>query len=118
MIYHPENRILALRKIREVTKLVAVIDTQVMKFNPKLGTQESIKTAFGTKNVIRETDAMIGLYDENCWSMTGLECYPNKAALYKMLKSVGFSEIIQLEPPNNAYEQYVNFDRVIVVAKV
>lgn len=121
LIYHLENPILALRKIKELTKKVCVIDTQVIRFNPKVGV-DGIKSASGRSDNILETDSILGLFEEDktnqCASITGLSCFPNKSAVLKMLKVAGFSEILQLEPPKDAHEQYANFERIILIAKV
>jgi len=68
--------------------------------------------------------AIFALIDEpdvdknECASITGLSCFPNKAAVFKMIKHVGFSDVIQLQPHNQAFEQYATFDRIILLAKV
>lgn len=123
LIYHLESPMMALRKIRNVTKKVCMVDTQVTKFNPVKGV-DGVKTSNGCSTNIMETDSVLGLYDESdidsnqCGSVTGLSCFPNKAAVFKMLKYAGFSEIIQLNPPPNAYEQYSGFERIMVMATV
>jgi len=124
LIYHLENPILALRKMREVTKQYCIIDTQTIRFDPKKENDNTIKVANGSKDDIWETESVIGIYPEfdfeknQCASITGLSCIPNKIGLLKILEHVGFSKVMIIDPPEEAYEQYANRERVIVVAKV
>jgi len=124
LIYHLDNPILALQKIKEITKQVCVIDTQVIRSDPESNNPTTVQTYNGSKYNNLATNAIFALIDEpdadknECASITGLSCFPNKAAVFKMLKHVGFSDVIQLQPPNQAYEQYTTFDRIILLAKV
>jgi len=117
LLYHIENPMLILRKIRELTKTLCVIETQVTRFN------EKITMGWGLKGLDRETFDSIGIVEEkmfehrNTASVTGLSFVPNKSALLKMLKYAGFNEVEILSPIPNSHEQYVNLDRIILFAK-
>jgi len=123
IIYHLENPILALRRVREVTKQYCIIDTQTLRFDPSKEDKNEIETTWGTDKTIWKTESVFGIFEEpnillEGASTTGLTCVPNKAALFKILKYVGFSDVILVEPPENAFEQYANKERVIIIAKV
>ena len=117
LLYHVENPLGVLRKTREMTGKVCVIDTQVIPFNA------SIRMGWGLKGKIQETSSVIGLVQEKLFekniagSVTGLSFVPNKEALFMMLKYAGFSEIELIHPPPDSHEQYLNYDRIIVFAK-
>jgi len=117
LLYHVENPMMILRKIRNLTKTLCIIDTQITRFN------EKITMGWGLKDQTEETFDSIGLVEEKTFehsitgSVTGLSFVPNKSALLKMLKYAGFNEVEILPPIPNSHEQYVNSDRVILFAK-
>lgn len=118
LLYHLENPMDALRRIRAVTKGLCVIDTQVLRYD------STVMACQGCKENVFETRSVIGILEEKdyevnpCASVTGLGFVPNRAALFTMLRYAGFSKSIQLTPPENCFEQYATFDRIIVVAEV
>ena len=117
LLYHVENPMNLLRKVRELTGKVCVIDTQIIPSNT------SIRMGWGLRGKIQETTSIIGLVEEKSYkkniagSVTGLSFVPNKEALFMMLKYAGFSEIELIHPPSDSHEQYLNYDRIIVFAK-
>ena len=117
LLYHVENPMLVLRKTRDLTRGICVIDTQVTRFNSK------ITMGFGCKGFDKETLDTIGVIEEFNYkeditaSVTGLSFVPNKSALLTMLRYAGFSKVEIIEPFPDSYEQYANFDRLILIAK-
>ncbi len=118
LLYHLEDPMGALRRLRAVTSEVCVIDTQVLRAGP------GVTSACGTKEQIVETDDVLGVIEEPEWewnplaSVTGVSLVPNKSALFTLLRHAGFSDVRQIMPYPNCYEQYASFDRVVVIAKV
>lgn len=118
LLYHLEDLMDALRRLREVTIECCVIDTQVLR--PSSG----VTTAWGTAHVVFETEDVIGVVEEPdsesspLTSVTGLALVPNKSALFTMLRHAGFSDVRQIMPYADCYEQYATFDRIIVFARV
>lgn len=117
LLYHVENPMLVLRKARELTSARCIIDTQITRFNSK------IEMGFGCTGFDRETLDSIGIIEESNYkdditaSVTGLSFIPNKSALLTMLRHAGFSDVKVIEPFSDSYEQYRNFDRLILIAK-
>lgn len=117
LLYHVENPMLILRKIREVTKGICIIDTQINRFDSE------VTTGFGCTGFDKKTKDVISIIEEKdineniTASITGLSFIPNKSALYTMLRHAGFTEIEQIEPNVNSYEQYISQDRIILMVK-
>jgi tRNA (mo5U34)-methyltransferase len=117
LLYHVENPMSVLRKVREFTRKLCVIDTQIIPSN------DAVKMGWGLKGKTQETSSIIGLVEEKSYekniagSVTGLSFVPNKAALLLMLKYAGFSDVKIMSPPADSHEQYLNHDRVIIFAR-
>ncbi len=117
LLYHLENPLLAMKKCREFTKNICVIDTQITRASMK------ISTGWGVTGNDRETVDSIAVLDEPYYktdinsSTTGLSLVPNRSALITMLNHCGFSKIGFIEPYPDSYEQYINHDRVIIFAQ-
>jgi SAM-dependent methyltransferase len=115
LLYHLENPIDVLRRLRAVTTELCVIDTQVLKPSP------AVAAIWGPK--VEETEDVIGLLEEpKCdWnplaSTKRMSLVPNRSALFTMLRHVGFTDVRQLVPYEGCFGQYATFDRVIVIAK-
>jgi tRNA (mo5U34)-methyltransferase len=115
ILYHLENPIDALRRLRAVTTQLCVIDTQLLKPGP------SVSAIWGPK--VEETEDVIGILEEpRCdWnplaSVSRVSLVPNKPALFTMLRHVGFTDVRQLEPHEGCFEQYATGDRAIVLAR-
>jgi tRNA (mo5U34)-methyltransferase len=113
IVYHLENPIGCLRRVRNVTEKVCVIDTQLNRFSGEIETPEGRATS-----VQRRRSAM-SLVDEPAGELSGVQpvsLVPNHRALLRILDAVGFSRVLQVMPPADAYEQYANFDRAIYFA--
>jgi tRNA (mo5U34)-methyltransferase len=113
IVYHLENPIGCLRRVRSVTEKVCVIDTQLNRFSGEIETPEGRATS-----VQRRPSAM-SLVDEPGGELSGVQpvsLVPNHRAMLRILEAVGFSRVLQIMPPADAYEQYVNFDRAIYFA--
>ena len=115
LLYHLENPIDVLQRLRAVTTELCVIDTQVLKPGP------AVSAIWGPK--VEETEDVIGLLEEpKCdWnplaSTKRISLVPNRSALYTMLRHVGFTDVRQLMPYEGCFDQYATFDRIIVVAQ-
>jgi SAM-dependent methyltransferase len=113
IVYHLENPIGCLRRVRSVTDKVCVIDTQLNRFSGEMETPEGRATS-----VQRRPSAM-SLVDEPGGELSGVQpvsLVPNHRAMLRILEAVGFSRVLQMMPPADAYEQYANFDRAIYFA--
>ena len=113
IVYHLENPIGCLRRVRSVTARVCVIDTQLNRFAGEIETPEG-----RAASVQRRTSAM-SLVDEPEGELSGVRpvsLVPNHRAMLRILEAVGFSRVLQVMPPAGAYEQYANFDRAIYFA--
>ncbi|MDH3203060.1 MAG: class I SAM-dependent methyltransferase [Nitrosopumilus sp.] len=117
LLYHVENPMLILRKIRSLTKGICIIDTQVNRYD------SNVDLGFGCTGFDKQTKDIIAIIKENdieeniTASITGLSFIPNKSGLFTMLREVGFTELEQIEPFPNSYEQYATHDRIIIIAK-
>lgn len=114
LLYHLENPMGALRKVRSLTKKMCVIETQVARDTTKLdilnGSDTNIKQGSG-----------IGVFqaDENhVEGDLSVVLVPTLEALYQMLYAVGFDRIYLSVPPKSMFNQYPDFDRVIIFAQV
>jgi SAM-dependent methyltransferase len=118
LMYHLEDPMGALRRLRSVTRELCVIDTEVLR----PGSHAAIDR--GPKDGIIETDDVVGVIAEPEWqwnplsSVTGISLVPNKEALLTMLKHAGFREVTQAQPYDGCADRYANFDRVILFARV
>jgi len=113
IIYHLENPIGCLRRVRGVTTKVCVIDTQLNRFSGEIETPE------GRASSVQRRPSAMSLVDEPEGELSGvqsLSLVPNHRAMLRILDAVGFSRVLQVMPPPDAYEQYANFDRAIYFA--
>lgn len=115
ILYHLENPIDILCRLRAVTKELCVIDTQVLK------PSAPVSAIWGPK--VEETEAVLGVLEEprSEWnplaSNRKISLVPNQAALVAMLHHAGFQDVRQLMPYEGCFQQYATFDRVIVLAR-
>lgn len=118
LLYHLENPMDTLRRIRAVTRQLCVIDTQVLKPAPP------VTTAWITDDNLIETENVIGVIEEAdarvnpAASVTGLSFVMNEAALLTMLRHAGFGEIERVAPFEGCFQPYATGDRVVLLAKV
>lgn len=113
ILYHLDNPLQAIRKIRSLTKNLCVIETQVAKPNPDLeccwGSAPNRK---GPAVALIESDIVhVGLDKP-------LVLVPTFNALSRMLYACGFDHLYLGIPTKTMQEQFKNFDRVIVFAQV
>jgi 2-polyprenyl-3-methyl-5-hydroxy-6-metoxy-1,4-benzoquinol methylase len=118
LLYHLENPMDALRRIRAVTRELCVIDTQVLRESPP------VTTAWITEERLIETRDVIGIIEEpdSVWnpaaSVTGMSLVVSYAALLTMLRHAGFREVTRVEPYEGCFEPYATSDRVVLLARV
>ncbi|BAU26517.1 methyltransferase family protein [Aneurinibacillus soli] len=114
ILYHLENPMGALRKVRSVTKNFCVIETQVARTSPELEILNGSDTT-------PKKGAGIGVFsaDENhVQHGMSVVIVPTLPALYQMLYAAGFKRLYLSVPPGAMYEQYADFDRVVIFAQV
>ncbi|GGH64073.1 hypothetical protein GCM10008014_42090 [Paenibacillus silvae] len=114
LLYHLENPIGALRKVRSLTSKMCVIETQVTRTMPNSQILNGADTSL-------KTGSSIGVYtsDKNhVQDDLSIVIVPTLDALYQMLYAVGFDRIYLAVPPKAMYDQYSDFDRVILFAQV
>ena len=113
IVYHLENPIGCLRRVRSVTEKVCVIDTQLNRFAGEIETPE------GRAASVQRRPWALSVVDEPVGELSGIQpvsLVPNHRAMLRILEAVGFSRVLQVMPPTDAYEQYANFDRAVYFA--
>jgi hypothetical protein len=112
ILYHLDNPVGALKLARAMTKELCVIETQVARAAPELeylwGGDTHLRSGYpiaagrvGPRHVAEDTQMTL---------------VPTLNALYYMLYAVGFERVNLAIPSPSAYEQYANYDRVVVFA--
>ena len=100
LLYHVNRPIEILSKLREVTKDFAIVDTSVIADT-------------GAKLYVQDDFA----HEQN--KCNDLCLYPTVEAVYKMLKYVGFSEVLQIaNSSDDLPDDYLNGRRVTLIARV
>lgn len=118
LLYHLENPMDTIRRVRSVTTDVCVIDTQVLRKSAPA------TTAWITEDRLIETESVIGLIEEPdaVWNpaagTTGLSFVMNEPAMMLMLKHAGFSDIERVEPFEGCFQPYATFDRLVLICRV
>lgn len=114
ILYHLDSPLEALRTVRSVTKHLCVIETQVARPGPELS------SLWGSSPEIRKGPAMAVLPSDegHVEEERSVVLVPTLDALYRLLRAAGFGRLYLCVPPQNAHEQYVDFDRVVVFAFV
>ena len=112
ILYHLDNPMGAIKKARELTNKVCVIETQVTKeMNaPQIlwGSDESVRYGTG-----------VGVFFSDTYHAEGgnqIVIVPTLAALYQMLYAAGFNYLHLVVPSQKCYVQYPDFDRVVIFA--
>jgi tRNA (mo5U34)-methyltransferase len=114
LIYHLENPVGALRKARNLTKRVLLVESQVMlNISGKIdwGTYRSYKEIQGIFGIIDETHEIEFNYDAG---VTGIALCPSTEGLLWLMKALGFARVQLVPPPQDAYEQFKTGKRVMV----
>lgn len=118
LLYHLENPMDALRRMRAVTRELCVIDTQVLRKS------SPVTTAWITEDNLIDTEDVIGIIEERdaIWnpaaSITGMSMVVNRSALLTMLRHAGFQEVEQVAPYPGCFQPYATQDRVVLFARV
>jgi len=117
LIYHLENPLGLLRKLRAMTRTLCIVESQVTRQSAP------IASGWGQAGVTLELPASIAVFHEEQQSADRLAAYggvlsfiPNLAALRLMLRVAGFPRVVQLPPRPGMNPQYLNHDRVILAA--
>lgn len=118
LLYHLESPMDTIRRVREVTRQLCVIDTQVLHTSAPVSTEwitdENIIETQDVIGIILEPDAMVN----PAASVTGMSMVMNRSALLTMLRRAGFREIEQVEPYPGCFQPYATGDRVVLLAWV
>jgi tRNA (mo5U34)-methyltransferase len=118
LLYHLENPMDALRRLRAVTRELCVIDTQVLRKS------SPVTTAWIAEDNLIETEDVVGIIEEKdaIWnpvaSVTGMSLVVNRSALLTMLRHAGFREVEQVAPYPGCFQPYATHDRVVLFARV
>lgn len=118
LLYHLENPMDALRRVRAVTRELCVIDTQVVRKSAP------VTTAWITEDQLVETNDVIAIIAEPdaVWnptsSVTGMSLVMSHSALLTMLRHAGFREVEQVAPYEGCFQPYATEDRVVLLAWV
>lgn len=114
ILYHLDNPLQAIRKIRSLTKKLCVIETQVAKSSPEL------ECCWGSDPQNRKGPAL-ALIESDKWHVgpdKPLVLVPTLSALYRMLYASGFDHLFLGIPTESMEDQFLNYDRVIIFAQV
>lgn len=113
ILYHLDNPLEALNIIRRLTKQICIIESQVARSCPELECLWGSGTA-------RKGPGIAIVPSDQCHVEGNLNVVlvPTLNALYGMLYAAGFDRLYLCVPPQTVYEQYTNYDRVIVFAQV
>ena len=119
LLYHLEDPIGALHRVRAMCRKVAVIETQLapgLGGSIEWGTAGTQKKVVATFAVVDETDEVrAGNREANT---RPLSLVPDLKGLVRVLESVGFSRVEVLRPPVDGYEQFRRERRAMVAAWV
>jgi tRNA (mo5U34)-methyltransferase len=118
LMYHLEDPMGALRRLRSVATGALVIDTEVARAGTTIEVERGPNVG-----VVATPDAFAVIAEPQFrWnplnSVTGLSFVPNLSALTTMLRHAGFSDVALVAPGPDAESRYASGDRVIVVAHV
>ena len=114
IFYHLEDPVRGFRAVRALTRNVCIIEGQVARY------QEAITTAWGNKQEIRSGPAcvVIDADPQHSPDSNRISLVPSLDALLKIIHAAGFQRTELIRPTPSLHEQYVQFDRVIIVAFV
>lgn len=113
ILYHIDNPILALNKVRSLTRQLCVIETQVLRQAP------DVECMWGAAD--NRKGPALGLIEADDFHAEGSKAHvivPSINALYKMLYAAGFDRLYLSIPHATMNAQYQSYDRVVVFAEV
>jgi tRNA (mo5U34)-methyltransferase len=114
ILYHLDDPVRSLRLAHALTKELCVVETQVARAAPEL------EYVWGSDVDVRKgyPIAVGRVGPRHVAEGTQMTLVPTLKALYYMLYAVGFKRLQLAIPPFTAYEQFTQFDRVVVFAAV
>jgi SAM-dependent methyltransferase len=114
LLYHLDDPLGALRAARAVTQQLFVVESQVARGSLQL------ECLWGSDTMSRQGPALALVQSDPAHVEPGkpVVLVPTLNALQEMLYAVGFSRVYLAIPPRPMYEQYPNYDRVVVFAQV
>jgi len=114
IFYHLEDPMRGFRAVRALTRNVCIIEGQVAR------SKVDITTAWGNKQEIRSGPAcaVIDADPQHSPLPSGISLVPSLEAVQKMVRAAGFRRLELVSPVPSLHEQFVNFDRIIVLAFV
>jgi tRNA (mo5U34)-methyltransferase len=114
LMYNLENPIGVLRRARELTKKVLLIETQTTILDLE-GAIDS-----GHHSALNYMHGYFGVFSGNPDNIDGsasdIVFYPSPKGLMWVLHKLGFSRVSRLEPPPGAYQQLATYKRIMVEA--
>lgn len=116
LMYNLENPIAVLRRARELTKRVLLVETQTTILDLE-GAVDS--DHYSNTNYMH---GYFGLFAGNPDNIDGsasdIVMYPSPGGLMWVLRKLGFSSVRKLDPPEDAYQQLATSKRIMVEARV
>jgi hypothetical protein len=116
LLYNLENPIAVLRRARELTKRVLLVETQTTI----LDLEGAIDSGhFSNTNYMHGYFGVFPGNPENIdGSASNIVLYPSRRGLVWILQKLGFSEVRVLLPPPGAYQQLATGKRIMVEARL
>ena len=115
LMYNLENPIGVLRRCRELTKRILLVETQTTI----LDLEGAVNS--GHSADINYMHGYFGLFSGNPTNIDGsasdIVFYPSPKGLCWVLKKLGFSQVEILRPPLGAYQQLATGKRIMVAAR-
>ena len=113
ILYHLDNPLEALRIMRSLTRSLCVVESQVARPGPEL------ECLWGS-GIPRKGPGMAVVWSDEGHVEQGkpVVLVPTLNALSEMLYAVGFDRLYLCVPSRSVYEQYPNYDRVVIFAQV
>lgn len=118
LMYHLENPMGALRRLRAVTREMLVIDTEVARAGSTVDIERGPVVGVVTTDELFAVVAEPEFKWNPLNSVTGISFVPNLNALKRMLLHAGFGDVTIVPPPPGSEERYATGDRVILLARV
>ena len=116
LLYNLENPIGVLRRAREMTNRVLLVETQttILDLEGAVDLGHSSNTNY--------MHGYFGLFSGNPENIDGsasnIVLYPSRCGLVWLLQKLGFGEVRVLPPPPDAYQQLATGKRIMVEARL